>query len=105
MQSEIRHNPDFGVLRVTFASPVVPGVHEVTLSNMMDTHGNAGPSGAQVVTQPSPVVNAFDTSAAVTVANTGGDYVQATFVQGRDQRAQAASRRPSPRAPPAVPGQ
>ncbi len=74
--------PSAGLLRVTFASPVVPGVHQVTLSNMMDTHGNAGPSGAQVVTQPSPVVNAFDSSAAVTVTNTGGDYVQSTFVQG-----------------------
>lgn len=74
--------PTEGLLRVTFASPVVPGVHEVTLSNMMDVHGNDGPSGAQVVTQPSPVANAFDSSSAETVANTGGDFVQATFVQG-----------------------
>jgi hypothetical protein len=76
--------PVAGVLRVTFNQPVIPGVDTVTPSNMMDVHGNPVALGAQAVTQPSPVANAYDSSAAVTVANVGGDHVTATFDQAFD---------------------
>ena len=76
--------PVDGVLRVTFNQPVIPGVDSVTLSNMMDVHGNTVALGSQAVSQPSPVANAFGSSAAVTVANVGGDHVTATFDQAFD---------------------
>ncbi len=55
------------VFRVTFSEPVIPGVDQVTLSGLVDLHGNSFPNGAQAITQPSPVVNAYDTTSAVTV--------------------------------------
>lgn len=76
--------PSAGLLRVTFSAPVIPGVNTITLANMMDAHGNAGPAGAQAVTQPSPAVNAYSTHSAVTVANQGGDHLLATFAQAFD---------------------
>ena len=73
--------PTTGVLQVTFNGPVIPGLHTVTASNMMDAHGNSVALGVQAVTQPSPVVNAYTSNEAVTVANVGGDYIEAVFGQ------------------------
>jgi len=77
--------PTPGTLRVTFNGPVVPGIHTVTPSNMMDVHGNTVSLGAQAVTQPAPVANIFSSNDAVTVANVGGDYVEAVFQQAFTQ--------------------
>lgn len=77
--------PSAGVLRVTFNGPVIPGTDTITPSNMMDVHGNAVALGAQAVTQPAPVANSFATNEAVTVANVGGDYIEATFAQAFTQ--------------------
>jgi hypothetical protein len=76
--------PSAGLLRVTFVNPVIPGVDQVTLSNMMDTHGNLAASGAQIVTQPAPASNAFSTLNAVTVSNLLGDHILADFDQAFD---------------------
>ncbi len=77
--------PSAGLLRVTFAAPVIPGVHTVELSNMMDVHGNAKSTSSESVSQPSPGLNAYSSSQAVTVANEGGDYVVANFDQAFDE--------------------
>ncbi len=76
--------PSAGVLRVTFNQPVIPGVNTVTPSNMMDVHGNTVALGSQAVAQSSPVVNSFASNDAVTVANVGGDYIEAVFAQAFD---------------------
>ena len=76
--------PSPGLLRVTFSQPVIPGVHTIDVSNMMDVHGNSMSDFNQNVIQPSPVANAYDSSSAVTVANQGGDYLVATFDQAFD---------------------
>ncbi len=73
--------PTAGVLRVTFNSPAIPGVTTITPNNMMDTHGNSLTIGVQAVAQSSPVTNSYTSADAVTVANTGGDYVEAVFAQ------------------------
>lgn len=73
------------VLRVTFNNPMVPGLDTVTLQGLVDLHGNAFPDTVQAIAQPSPVVNGFAGNVtAVTVANAGGDYVQATTTQAFD---------------------
>ncbi|MCB9915838.1 MAG: hypothetical protein H6828_11945 [Planctomycetes bacterium] len=76
--------PSAGLLRVSFSQPVIPGVHTIDVSNMMDAHGNTVGTFNQAVFQPTPVANAYDSSDAVTVANQGGDYVVATFDQAFD---------------------
>ncbi len=77
--------PSDEVLRVTFASPVIPGVHQITLNGLFDNHGNALPNGPTAVSQPSPVVNAYDGDpAAVTVSGAGGDYVVVVTEQAFD---------------------
>jgi len=77
--------PTEDVLRVTFNNPIVPGYDSVTLTSLVDLHGNAFPDEVRPITQPSPVVNAFSGNVqAVTVANAGGDYVTATTTQALD---------------------
>lgn len=77
--------PTEDMLRVTFNNPIVPGYDSVTLQGLVDLHGNAFPNGIQAITQPSPVANAFAGNVqALTVANSGGDFVQATTTQAFD---------------------
>lgn len=77
--------PSANVLRVTFNNPIVPGVDVVSLSSLVDAHGNAFPDGDQAITQPSPVVNAFDGApTATTVANAGGDTITVVTTQAFD---------------------
>jgi hypothetical protein len=77
--------PAEDVLRVTFNNPIVPGYDTVTLQGLVDLHGNPFPDTVQAISQPNPVVNAFDGDVlAVTVANAGGDYVQARTTQAFD---------------------
>jgi len=77
--------PSEDMLRVTFNNPIVPGYDSVTLQGLVDLHGNAFPDGLQAIVQPSPVANAFAGNVqALTVANAGGDYVQATTTQAFD---------------------
>jgi hypothetical protein len=73
--------PTAGVLRVTFNAPAIPGSTTITPSNMMDAHGNTMTIGVQAVAQPSPVTNSYTSGDAVTVADTGGDYIEAIFAQ------------------------
>lgn len=73
------------VLRVTFNNPIVPGVDQVTLSSLLDAHGNAMALQATAITAGSTVANDFDGSPElVTVANVGGDYFTVTFDQAID---------------------
>lgn len=77
--------PSDAVLRVTFSGPVVPGADMVTLSNLVDAHGNAFPNGAQAVTQPTPVVNTFDGfPTATTVENALNDVITVVTTQAFD---------------------
>jgi hypothetical protein len=77
--------PAENLLRVTFNDPIEPGVKTVTLMGLVDLHGNAFPDGAQTITQPSPVVNAFNGSpVAVTVPNALNDYIQVATTQAFD---------------------
>jgi hypothetical protein len=77
--------PAENVLRVSFNNPIVPGVDLVTLTGVVDLHGNPFPDGPQPIAQPSPVANAFAApAAAVSVENAGGDYVSATTTQALD---------------------
>jgi hypothetical protein len=64
---------------------MVPGHDQVTLQGLVDAHGNAFPDTLQAIAQSSPVVNGFAGNVvAVTVANAGGDYVQAVTTQAFD---------------------
>jgi hypothetical protein len=77
--------PSEDVLRVTFNGPVIPGVQQVTLTDIVDLHGNAFADGAQAIAQGSAVVNAYDgTPAAVTVPNADNDYVEILTTQAFD---------------------
>jgi hypothetical protein len=74
--------PSVDLLRVTFNNPIVPGVKTVTLTGLVDLHGNAFPDVVQAIAQPSPVVNAFNgTPLAVTVPNALNDYIQVSTTQ------------------------
>ena len=74
--------PSDAVLRVSFTGPVIPGVTNVTVSNVVDAHGNAFAGGSIAVTAGSTVANAFAaTPTLTTVSNEGGDNLVATFVQ------------------------
>ncbi len=75
---------DEDTYRVTFSAPVIPGVDDVTLSGLVDLHGNAFPNGAQAVTQPAPVVNAYDSAAAVTVQGLLEDLIVIETTQAFD---------------------
>jgi len=71
-----------GVLRVSFTAPIVPGVANVALSNLVDAHGNAFVNGSTAIAAGSLVANDFDGDPElVTVANAGGDYLVASFEQ------------------------
>jgi len=77
--------PSEDVLRVTFNWPMVPGFDTVTLTSLVDLHGNPFPDTVQAISQPSPVANAFAGNVqATTVANSGGDFVSATTTQAFD---------------------
>jgi hypothetical protein len=77
--------PSENVLRVSFNNPIVPGIDAVTLTGVVDLHGNPFPDGPQPIAQPSPVANAFAAPAqAVSVENAGGDFVTATTTQALD---------------------
>jgi hypothetical protein len=73
------------VLRVSFSNPMVPGVDTVTLTGLVDAHGNALPDGATALTQPQPVANAFASAPqANTVQNQGGDTITVVTTQALD---------------------
>lgn len=77
--------PSEDVLRVTFNGPVIPGVQDVILTDVVDLHGNAFPDGAQVISQGSAVVNAYaSTPEAVSVPDANNDYVQIVTTQAFD---------------------
>jgi hypothetical protein len=77
--------PSPEILRVTFTGPAVPGLDTISLENLVDAHGNAFPTSLENVAQGSTVANFFTgTPVATTVANVGGDFVDAFFVQGLD---------------------
>jgi hypothetical protein len=77
--------PSPEVLRVSFNNPMVPGIDSIQLENLVDAHGNAFPSTLSAIAQGSTVANDFDGDPeATTVANLGGDYVLAQFVQALD---------------------
>jgi hypothetical protein len=77
--------PSAEVLRVTFNNPMVPGVDDVTLTGLVDAHGNALANQTTAVAAGSTVPNDFASSPElVTVSNTGGDFVSATFEQAID---------------------
>lgn len=77
--------PSANVLRVTFNNPIVPGTDTVDLSGLVDAHGNDFVDVTQAISQPSPVVNAFDgTPEATTVANAGGDTITVVTTQAFD---------------------
>ncbi len=72
-------------LRVTFTGPVVPGVDTITLTGVVDAHGNAFAGGPVAVSTGSTVANAFAVNPTLTtVQNAGGDSLVATFVQALD---------------------
>lgn len=72
-------------VRVMFNGPIVPGVEDVTLTGLVDAHGNDFADTVQAISQPAPVANAFDGQpAAVTVPNAGNDYVVAITMQAFD---------------------
>lgn len=67
------------IVEVTFNNPIVPGLDTINLNGLADAHGNAFPDTDQAITQPTPLTNALtQPAAAVTVANSGNDYL--TFV-------------------------
>lgn len=74
-------------LTATFNSPMVPGTDSITLTGLVDHHGNAFPNGAQAVAAFNPVAAVFDVGAlptATTVTNEGGDVVVVTTTQAFD---------------------
>ena len=83
--------PSPEVLRVTFTGPVIPGQDTVTLTGIIDAHGNAFPTGSTAIAAPTTVANAYSGSGPVvsTVENVGGDTIVATFVQALDPDAAA----------------
>jgi hypothetical protein len=77
--------PSDAVLRVTFTDPVIPGLDTVSLTGLMDAHGNAYVDSVEAVTAGSLVANGFPTNPVLdTVENQGGDTVVATFTQAID---------------------
>ena len=77
--------PSDTVLRVSFSEPVIPGIDTVTLSNLLDSHGNALATAAHAVAQGGPVANGFASNPTfTTVENAGGDQVVAVFTQAID---------------------
>lgn len=76
------------VLRVTFSAPVIPGVDDVTLTGLVDLHGNTFPTTVQAITQPAPVVNAYDgTPEAITVQGVLEDFLMVVTTQAFDRDA------------------
>jgi hypothetical protein len=77
--------PTGDVLRVTFSGPVVPAVDNVTLSGLVDAHGNAYPTGPQAIAQPAPVVNTYSPiPVAATVENAINDTITVITTQAFD---------------------
>ncbi len=74
--------PSDTVLRVGFTGPIIPGVNTITVTGVLDAHGNAFAGGSIAVTAGSTVANGYaSTPTLSTVANEGGDNLVATFVQ------------------------
>jgi hypothetical protein len=70
------------VLRVSFTAPIVPGVANIALSNLVDSHGNAFTNGNTAIAAGSLVANDFDGDPElITVENAGGDHLVASFEQ------------------------
>jgi hypothetical protein len=77
--------PSDEVLRVRFNNPIVPGVDDVTLTGLVDVHGNALANQTTAVAAVNTVANDFDvTPQLITVENAGGDYLEITFQQALD---------------------
>jgi hypothetical protein len=77
--------PSDEVLRVTFNNPIVPGVDDVGLENLIDAHGNAFVDQVTAIAAGSTVANdwAVDPEL-VTVSNAGGDTLTIELVQAID---------------------
>ncbi|MFT5830571.1 MAG: hypothetical protein ACI9D0_001157 [Bacteroidia bacterium] len=72
-------------LRVTFTEPMIPTVDSVTVTNLVDFHGNAFITVPAAVTQGSSVANGFTVSPEVrTVENSDNDVVVVVFDQAID---------------------
>jgi hypothetical protein len=73
-------------LRATFSSCVIPGLDTVTITGLMDVHGNVLPGGLQAVVAeaPPPAANAYTSITATTVANEGGDTIVVVTDQALD---------------------
>ncbi len=74
-------------LTATFNSPMVPGTDTITLTGLIDAHGNAFPNGPQAVAAFNPVASMFDGGqlpTATTVADEGGDVVVVKTTQAFD---------------------
>ncbi len=72
-------------IEVTFNNPMVPGVDSVDLENLMDAHGNLLGSQITPIAAGSNPSNAFTSPPTLTtVADAGGDFVQAVFDQALD---------------------
>lgn len=76
--------PASDTLRVTFNNPIVPGVNTVSLSGLVDAHGNDFVDAVVGIAQGAAVVNAYDALEANTVTNTGGDYITVQTTQALD---------------------
>ncbi len=74
-------------LTATFNSPMVPGTDSITLTGLIDAHGNAFPNGPQAVAAFNPVASTFDGGqlpTATTVADEGGDVILVKTTQAFD---------------------
>lgn len=79
--------PSGTLLRVSFSNPMIPGIDTVTLSGIVDAHGNplAGAAGAQPIAVGTTVANGFQTNPVLdTVPNAGGDTLTVELVQAID---------------------
>ncbi len=76
--------PSDDTLRVTFNNPIVPGVNTVSLSSLVDAHGNDFTDAVVPIAAGAAVVNAYTTLAASTVSNAGGDTITVETSQAFD---------------------
>ena len=71
-------------LRVTFSRPVVPALDEISLSGILDAHGNALTPVTSPITAGDQPVNHFSVVSFETVEGAGNDRVVASTTQALD---------------------
>ena len=76
--------PSDEVIRVTYSSPVVPGLDQVALSGIVDAHGNAFASGTFAIANSSPAANGYESVSATTAEGEGGDTIVVVTDQAFD---------------------